>query len=307
MSTNCLVTKLKGTVDNSELTKLGELKIRLGITPEGSLCTLFGPRSVVTVRSDKNALKAQGSDIPTNQLTSKSDGYTVFTVTEECNVFITNIYRTSYVELYSVVGTDSIDARYLNINTYIFADTTIHIKTGRTTIKIPEHLKYLDLGTEAICDFNESKVYDKLVNISMNNTNFNNDINITFVGNNIPNLVSLFSYGNKIYGDFSELGKCTKLERIIGLTSPNITGSLEGFALNAISTERTTGEISINYVTTPLFDKEPVNAQGVYNFKWRPTQSLITDAVADVYCTANGGKSFAIDASGNNLGSVTPW
>lgn len=307
MSTNCLVTKLKGTVDNSELAKLGELKIRLGVTPEGSLCTLMGPRSVVTIRADKNALKAQGSGTPTNQLTSRSDGYTIFTVTEECNVFITNIYRTSYIELYNVVDTGLIDARYLNIDVYTLIDTTINIKSGRTTIKIPEHLKYLDLGTEAICDFDESKVYDKLVNIAMNGVNHNNDINLAFVGNNIPNLATLYCYGQKTHGDFSEMGKCTKLAYLIGLTSPNITGSLEGFALNAISAGRTTAQININYVTTPLFDGEPVDAQGAYLFKWRPTQSSITGAVADVYCTANSGKAFAIDASGNNLGSVTPW
>jgi len=245
---NCLITKLKGTVDNVNLPKIGELVVKLNnsfsLTSE----------NVITVRANKNAISLVSGGPYSNSVNVPA-GLSVPTtiyISEECTVFIPKYY------LHTIVmnPSDNIDLNFAG---------ELDVLEGGVGFDVPIVGIKFDLGTapkkliyisayDYTISFNGDS-YPSLKRVSFNSTNKDQVINISDLVSKAPRLEEYKCYSNHQNGTFVDFGNAKRLNLIYGFIG---SGTMEGFvAAQRLAFgdrgARTTGSVNLLWCTKITF------------------------------------------------------
>ena len=262
---NCLVTKLKGSVANNDILKLGEIRIKLkkveSQTAESQVISISGDNSTATIIGDGYF---------TDKTLTENKGKTI---SVSGDMFIKN---NSDVEV-SIISKYNIK----NILPYYKGQQTSHV-TDNKIINIDDlnYTKKLEAlymnGKETKGDLSSLKSLYNLKSIGLTNTSVTGDIsylselslltelnlsNTLVSGNlssisNLTNLKQLYIYqlpsSTQITGDLSSLKNLTSLKAFNLTSSTQITGDLSSLKnLTSLSSASTSAVLTGDLATTP--------------------------------------------------------
>lgn len=256
----CLVTKLKGTVNNNSLPKIGELRIKFRKVSSPSVDSQYLNLSIINTQS----ITIVGDGYFTDSTLSQNKGTTlsitgnnniVYVSNTNCEVSIPNKYNITDLNLgnnskrifnkeldldqlkYSPLN--SINAPYVNLIGGLDSLKNItslmsiimqgsNVTGNISSLKNLTLLKTLDLvNTNVIGDLDNLKGLTSLTSIYLNNTNIAGDIS------SLSGLTSLnnLSLGNtNAIGDISSLQNLTSLASLnLGCVNTMITGNIDIF------------------------------------------------------------------------------
>lgn len=214
----CLVTKLNGSIDNKELTKLGELRININKSSNPS-----GSNREITFRVNSSAtLEIIGDGYFTDKTLTQNNGKTKV-INENNNTFYVSndVKMLSIISKYDIkslnlIGNISemqlIDLKYCKLISSLFI-TNSSLITGDIEI-LNEFPNFIDILAEysgISGDIASLKDKINMVRLRMSNTLVGGDIS------NLSKLVNLtsLSLGNinvRVTGDLSSLSKMSKLK-----------------------------------------------------------------------------------------------
>lgn len=261
----CLVTKLKGSSNNTELLKIGEMRIKLAKSPSttSGKCFTLKFKETVTINilgegyfTDSAYSENKGNTLVCN----KNIPVKVYVSNHDMEISIPNKYAlTSFFSNdNNEANSNGVISAYLDLDSlkyskgveYIVADG-IHTTGNIDSLKELSSLVYLNLGnSEATGNINALKNLVKLSYLSLNNTNLEGNIDafkgLTSIGvlslNNtklsgnidsikeLSNLSNLSIIDSNITGSINSL---SKMKKLIGLNLQNAnskyTGSINGF------------------------------------------------------------------------------
>lgn len=208
----CLVTKLKGVIDNAELLKIGEMRIKVGKAPshpndaQGIKVGFSTPTELEIVGdgyfTNKEMTLNNGKKITVNP---QFDGQLVY-VSQACVVSISNKYTLNL--LYSwEKGTDPYNEDVVfDIADIAFSNLLESLSVCFTNV-YGDIAAVKSLTNLKIIDFRNSLVYGDIANLK--------DLDLTSVSFN----------GKRITGDISNLKNCTNL-KALSITSSIVTGDI---------------------------------------------------------------------------------
>jgi len=213
---NCLVTKLKAVVNNSDLMKIGELDISL---PAGAFITIYknwinSPITVSVKSGTATALDEDDNSIPLPD-TLQPSALNVrhrYDATTDCVLCITKVYNFKILDLPQ--------AAYWDIDVEAFKYSPITYFTQSNNPYVHGDIKY---------------VYKQ------GNTQTN-------IGIGHP---SESNYGN-LYGDISVFGDCLSLTSLTVRYQSGITGTIESMVHKYRENNRTTGSMTISVPTSGI-------------------------------------------------------
>ncbi len=265
----CLVTKLNGAVDNSNLLKIGELRINVTSAPNPSKLT----QGMELQFTEPTEVSIIGDGYFTDENLSANYGKVKTTTNER--FFISNgNYELSIKNKYKVSLMSSINrdvsgdnnGKYKSINIdglkYSNSLTWIDMSSAEGDISAFKNalsLKFVALSnTNVTGDISAFANNTALTSFFLSNTNVTGDIS-AFANNTI--LTALHLDNVKITGDISAFTNNTVLTSI-RLTDKNVTGDISAFANNTILTAlilngtNITGDISAFENMTKLANLE---------------------------------------------------
>ena len=230
----CLVTKLNGAVDNSDLLKIGEFRINVTSAPDPSKLT----QGMDLQFTEPTEVSIVGDGYFTDENLSANYGK-VKTITNE-RFFISNgNYELSIKNKYKV-------SLISGINRNVSGNTIGNYKSINIDgLKYSNSLTWIDMG-RAEGDISAFKNVLSLRFIGLGNTNVTGDIS-AFTNNTALTILHLDN--TKITGDISAFINNTALTAI-RLTGKNITGDISAFTNNtalttiALSGTNVNGDIS---------------------------------------------------------------
>lgn len=238
---NCLVTKLKRTVDNPNLALLGELPVVVNSSFSVS------SQQQIKVRANKNAISLTENGTPTNEITIEPDGSpTPIYVMEECIVFLPYYY----IAKLFISPIEDINVKYYGYKSSSnFIQLTIQGTNSVNLGELPINIKYADLGD---CTIKLSAdTYPNLTNFTTGATNKKQLINLVEIKNKMPSLQIFYVYvpAGNYTGTVEDLGGIKTLTNITGLT---ISGAMENFVAAQRQSYsgragRTTGSVSLKW------------------------------------------------------------
>lgn len=261
----CLVTKLKGSSNNTELLKIGEMRIKLAKSPSTTSGKCFSLQFKETV-----TINILGEGYFTDSAYSENKGNTlvcnkdisvkVYVSNHDMEISIPNKYAlTSFFSnddnnassnkvISACLDLDSL--KYSKGMKYMIADG-IHTTGNIDSLKELSSLVYLNLGnSEATGNINALKNLVNLNYLNLNNTNLEGNIDafkgLTSIGvlnlsntklsgnidsiKELSNLSNLSIIDSNITGSINSL---SKMKKLIGLNLQNAnskyTGSINGF------------------------------------------------------------------------------
>lgn len=274
MSNNCLVTKLKGTVNNDSLLKLRELRFKApsGLTKISG--GIYNSPVVINLISG-NATAYKGTTEPlaeTSFPVTTGDGNAVqITTTSECVFSIIEKYKVRTINGILIAGD-------IDLAEFKYANGLVGLSAGSQAKNIHGDIKDLlneDCPTKP---FNSSSIS--------------------------------FANCSKIYGDFSDLAYFTSDINTFSVNVYNtqIAGSIEKYVAKCVASPvgiTTKSSIDVEYPNGLVTFQGTVVTGNTDNIlKWKPTETSIEGAVTDI-CFKN--VAIAIDANGNKVGDATPW
>lgn len=287
---NCLITKLKGTVNNDRLGKLGEVRLLVPKT-----ATYF---AVKADTEDKVLLTLKGGTFDNGRDTMYANvsGFSTGSVNlsaEVGEIIATNKYNIT--ELMCVYPYDFSDFRYSKINSIEFVNNLNEgivnklVEIGLNIDSFTEFLypKYI---TKLNCSFNGFKrnitgelsslaALTNLEELSLINTFVTGDIsNIS----NCTKIQILNLSNNDITGNIKSLGKMTSLKKV-QIYSTKITGTLEEFVQVQRAAGRTTESEGFNIY---LYDTSVTFNGSVQPIEHKLTWTENTITYGDVTVTA---------------------
>ena len=253
----CLVTKLNGAVDNSNLLKIGELRIKIVSAPNPSKLT----QGMDLQFTEPTEVSIVGDGYFTDENLSANYGK-VKTITNE-RFFISNgNYELSIKNKYKVSLISGInrnvsgvnDGKYKSINIdglkYSNSLTWIDIATAEGNISAFKNaisLSYVALSnTNVTGDISAFANNTQLSTLYLNNTNVTGNIS-TFANN--TQLSTLYLSNTNVTGDISAFANNTQLSTL-HLDNIKITGNISAFANNTqlstlyLNNTNVTGDIS---------------------------------------------------------------
>ena len=217
----CLVTKLSGVVDNPDLLRLGEIRIKvrkLNTEYEYRALTLsFSKETNITITgdgyfTDKNSVSNKGKQIvvPANTQT------VVYVSNGDYDINICNKYDlTLFVDYaFGVVNAPQKSGFSINIEDFKYSRNITRINVSEASgdiaaVKNLTNLTSLSLSnTQVNGDIAAVKNLTNLTSLSISNTQVNGDIAAV---KNLTNLTSLSIRLSNITGDISNLSSLTKL------------------------------------------------------------------------------------------------
>ena len=209
----CLVTKLNGAVDNSNLLKIGEFRIKIISAPNPSKLT----QGMELQFTEPTEVSIVGDGYFTDENLSANYGK-VKTITNE-RFFISNgNYELSIKNKYKVSLISAINRNVSGNNTGAYKSINID------GLKYSNSLTWIDLGT-AEGDISAFKNALSLVFIGLANTNVTGDIR-AFTNNTA--LTTLYFSNNNVTGDISAFTNNTAL-KFLQLSNTNVTGDISAF------------------------------------------------------------------------------
>ena len=212
----CLVTKLNGVVDNSNLLKIGEFRIKIISAPNPSKLT----QGMDLQFTEPTEVSIVGDGYFTDENLSANYGK-IKTITSE-KFFISNgNYELSIKNKYKVSLISGINRNVSGTNEGKYKSINID------GLKYSNSLTWIDVST-AEGDISAFKNALSLMFIGVENTNITGDIS-AFANNTA--LTSLYLTNTNITGDISAFANNTAL-KVFRLTNTNITGDISAFANN---------------------------------------------------------------------------
>lgn len=260
----CLVTKLKGSISDSSLKKVGEMRIKLGVSKTANKQT----RGLSMMFSKNVELKIIGDGYFTDETITENKGKT-YSATAWGNGHIVYISNNS-VELsisdkYSIVSISTYDGYKNQWSVFNPKEISFDIEDLRYSSSL-ESLKLR--GTSTYGDLSSLANNTSLKYIDLQDTSIKGDI--ANLKNN-ANMTHLFLTGKDFYGDIASLSNKPKLEYLtinssnvfgnisslstsvklvsLNLTSTNISGDFTSLKncsnMTDISVERLSGDLAI--------------------------------------------------------------
>ena len=253
----CLVTKLNGVVDNSNLLKIGEFRIKIISAPNPSKLT----QGMDLQFTEPTEVSIVGDGYFTDENLSANYGK-VKTITSEkffisngnYELSIKNKYKVSLISGINrnVSGTNEGKYKSINIDGLKYSNSLTWIDVGTaegdiSAFKNALSLRFIGVGNTNITgDISAFANNTALTSLYLTNTNITGDIS-AFANNTALTVFRLEN--NNITGDISAFANNTALTDI-GLTNTNITGDISAFANNTaltvfrLTNTNITGDIS---------------------------------------------------------------
>ena len=244
MSTNCLLTKLKGIVDNDSLVPYGYVKFTIHAGTKK--CRMYiGGAFDAKIKGEANFLDAEGQVIG-KEITTNSNYVYISASETESYVFVECRYeRLDWLSFAVPTGQEadydqgrfSIDLEQFsyspdfrgittvssNARNFLFGDASKFLKpewTHMITLYLPDN--------ESVYGDISEVIPTSITSINLFNTGIAVDL-AKISELSIPN----FIMPSKAYGDFAELGKISGFNMLYGVNVVGVTGSIEGFVENA--------------------------------------------------------------------------
>ena len=252
----CLVTKLNGVVDNSNLLKIGELRIKIVSAPNPSKLT----QGMNLQFTEPTEVSIVGDGYFTDENLSANYGKTktisserFFVSNGNYDLSIKNKYKVSLLSAVNrnVKGDNIGNYKSININELKYSNSLIWIDAFNPEGDISAFKNALNLGfvgfstTNVTGDISAFSKNTALTNLYLDNTNVTGDISA--FSNNTA-LTNLYLNNTNVTGDISAFSKNTALTNLY-LDNTNVTGDISAFsnntALTAIKVNNTniTGDI----------------------------------------------------------------
>ena len=232
----CLVTKLNGAVDNSDLLKIGEFRINVTSAPNPSKLT----QGMDLQFTEPTEVSIVGDGYFTDENLSANYGK-VKTITNErffisngnYELSIKNKYKVSLISGINrnVSGNTIGNYKSINIDGLKYSNSLTWIDMGRaegdiSAFKNVLSLRYIGLGnTNVTGDISVFTNNTALTTLYLSNTNVTGDIS-AFTNNTA--LKTLYSDNTKITGDISALRNNTALTALY-LSDTNVNGDISAF------------------------------------------------------------------------------
>ena len=249
---NCLVTKLKGSINNDELLKLGE--IRVYTSP------------VASPNEYTQRVNVQGSEITDVFILKENGSY--------AGTFIDS-------SLSPLPG----EAAYKTTNEYVF-----FISNGADfSIANKYHLQYFMVnsssGDNVTVDINQLDYSVELILVDLQGSGVTGDLS-SFIGKGKTALTSLSLKNTSVKGLLSDFSVCSALKTITITGSTDITGTVEGLANNnSLEEINTIGNTTIGGEMSAL-PKNFKTLRSQYQNYWSwssPTARPTTSSIFSIY------------------------
>lgn len=256
----CLITKLKGTVSNNTLLKVGELRINFSATGSSRKMQIRFTSDVTLVCTggfftDESLSVKNGTTYTCKQdkietiYVSNGSGYisclngkykcSLINISGSCYFIDTDDLKFDSDLLYVSLGNNSLSTGDLSS---LCLARVIDLEVSKTNI-------YGDISAIANCkNLNTASLY--------NSPNIKGDI---AVFKNTPNLTSLILGNAGIYGDIISFSSCLKLTTL-NIPRTNLTGTVESLANALFTAGRNSGQIKLTCDNTYItFNGQPCN------------------------------------------------
>lgn len=257
----CLITKLKGTVSNNTLLKVGELRINFSAT---------GSSRKMQIRFTSNITLVCTGGFFTDESLSVNNG-TTYTCKQDKieTIYVSNgsgyisclngKYKCSLINISSscyFIDTDDLkfdsDLSFAALDSSLSTGDLSSLCFARITdLGVSNTNIYGDISTIANCK--------RLTSASLyNSPNIKGDI---AVFKNTPNLTYLVLGNAGIYGDIISFSSCLKLTTL-NIPRTNLTGTVESLGNTLVAAGRNSGQIKLTCDNTHItFDGQPCNSK----------------------------------------------
>lgn len=234
----CLVTKLKGSSNNTELLKIGEMRIKLAKSPSttSGKCFKLKFKETVTINilGEGYFTDSAYSENKGNTLVCNKDVSTlVYVSNHDMEISIPNKYALTalFSNEKSEANSSKVMSAYLDLDSlkyskgmeYMIADG-IHTTGNIDSLKELSSLIYLNLNnSEATGNSNALTNLVNLSYLSLNDTNFEGNID-AFKGLTSIGVLSLNN--TKLFGNIDSIKELSGLSNL-AIINTNITGSID--------------------------------------------------------------------------------
>lgn len=255
----CLITKLKGTVSNNTLLKVGELRLNFSAT---------GSSRKMQIRFTSDITLVCTGGFFTDESLSVNNGTTYICKQNKIEtIYVSN--GSGYISclngkykcsLINISGSCYfIDTDDLKFNSdLMFAALDSSLSTGGLSSLCLNRITDLGVSnTNIYGDISAIANCKKLTSASLyNSPNIKGDI---AVFKNTPNLTSLVLGNAGIYGDIISFSSCLKLTTL-NIPRTNLTGTVESLGNALVAAGRNSGQIKITCDNTHItFNGQPCN------------------------------------------------
>ena len=268
----CLVTKLNGSSNNSELLKLGEL--RIGISKVASPSEWTQSFSLKCNKDITLEIIGDGYFTGSNLSENKGKKLTIIASPDTSTPFYVSNgdFKLSILDKYSITALG---------NYAIYKDEFVNVPLDNKSISDIDVLKYSKditslnlLKSRVSGDIAALRTLTKLTYINFDNTEVSGDITnlaaltkltslnlvATKVSGDIANfknmtlLTTLGIYGTKVSGDIANLKGLTKLNARLNLTGLNLSGNIGDIPNNVLYVSNSKGKSNFTWTTSSRTD-----------------------------------------------------
>lgn len=280
MSTNCLKTTLKATIDNNSLRKFGKVYVFYD-TPANDMVVIQGTKP--------QTIKIVGDGYFTNSSYTSNDGKTA-TITTAFNKYI-KVTGTAYLEVddaeYGITsiytGKGYIDADFILYRNFTSVDVK-GLKSGSFLVQgCLKNLTTFGLENGLV----DTMAFSGSTTLSSLNLTSNNKAsgNILVFANN--NLTSITIRNTSLEGDIVNLSKCISATTMT-LRNTNLYGSIESLVEGLYSNGKASGTIAIEFGGTNItFHGNTFSTVGYY-LVFSSSGVSVTNGGATTYATYDG-------------------
>lgn len=264
---NCLITQLKGSVNNSNLQPYGTVKVGCVETssPSSDAQTLgiFAPNQTITVNGDGYfALTYEGLDDPSSRLTtytiplSQSSIMYLYFKNDNYNIFITGRYDTDW------------SFRYLNITKETSLQTIFSLDV--------DEFKYI-YDFETLKASNQAKVYGHLSSLAK------------------PHIKEISINGSTCVGSLMDLASCTSLATLLLNRLTQKDDIINFVAAQIVNGRETCTGISVYKPGTfSVFGGNAMNElSGFSTLSWTSSSHIVVEGSGYVYAKGASAEEIA--------------
>ncbi len=231
---NCLVTKLKGVVNNDSILKLGEVKINFADKGSASFSVYYDEEADLKIEGA--SFKNEENTVLGNTMKASAGSQTkVFPTSRPCMISLFNKYAITKINssgngfdvdlaqllqckrMTSVILNETqvhgnIDGLSLMSNLSEIGFNTTDVSGDLSSLSHTTQLTYLNFGkTKMSGDISTIAGNKGLKSLIVSNTNISGDVSVL---SDLTGLATFSAYSNKLSGNINTLGRLTKLSEI---------------------------------------------------------------------------------------------
>lgn len=237
----CLVTKLKGSSNNTELLKIGEMRIKFSKSPSTTsgkgFSLKFKETVTINILGEGYFTDSAYSENKGNTLVCNKDTLTkVYVSNHDMEISIPNKYALTSLYSNDKFGANSskVMSAYLDLDSLKYSKGMdflvvdgFHVTGNIDSLKELSSLMYLNLNnSEATGNSNALKNLVKLTYLSLNNTNFEGNIDAF---KDLASIGVLSLNNTKLSGNIDSIKELSNLSSL-NLINTNITGSIDSLS-----------------------------------------------------------------------------